>query len=194
MTRLCKRLFGRDAWPMSVRSSPRGALYHIDPEVAEWWRQATVHASPPGPPAERTTTTHDPGTPEPATTVIDLRNRFFGEVLDRIVQQRPGPPPTEDRRPGLYRLGGGPFGHYALSFINDGRLVRCPPPDRDPRLTKRLFDLLHADRDRLGLTSMSGWSGSAMTAGSDPGLGCTGRARTSTMTTNRHRPRSGRPT
>ena len=40
MTRLCKRLFGRDAWPMSVRSSPKGALYHMDPEVAEWWRQA----------------------------------------------------------------------------------------------------------------------------------------------------------
>lgn len=150
MTKLCKRLFGRDAWPMSVRSSPEGALYRMDPEVAEWWRQATAHTAPTSSPAERATTTQDPGTAEPAATVVNLRNRSFGEVLDRIVQQRPGfrPPRIADQN--YIAFGGGPFGHYAVSFINDGRLrVGVLLQLETLELTKRLFDLLHADRVQL---------------------------------------------
>ena len=48
-------------------------------------------------------------------------------------------------------FGGGPFGHYAVSFINDGRLrVGALLQMETLEFTKRLFDLLHADRDRLG--------------------------------------------
>jgi hypothetical protein len=41
MTKLCKRLFGRDAWPVTVRSAADGASYQMDPEIAHWWRQAS---------------------------------------------------------------------------------------------------------------------------------------------------------
>ena len=41
MTKLCKRLFGRDAWPVTVRSTADGASYQMDPEIAQWWRQAS---------------------------------------------------------------------------------------------------------------------------------------------------------
>jgi hypothetical protein len=150
MTKLCKRLFGRDAWPMSVRSSPKGAIYHMDPEVAEWWRQATAHAAPPGPPAERVTMTRDRVIAEPATTVVNLRNRFFREVLDRIVQQRPGFRPSRIADQNYIAFGAGPFGHYAVSFINDGRLrVGVLLQMETLESTKRLFDLLHADRVQL---------------------------------------------
>ena len=41
MTKLCKRLFGRDSWPVTVRSTADGASYRMDPEIAQWWRQAS---------------------------------------------------------------------------------------------------------------------------------------------------------
>ena len=150
MTRLCKRLFGRDAWPMSFRSSPKGALYRMDPEVADWWRQATTHAASAGPQAAHATPTREAGTAEPVRTVVNPRNRFFSEVLDRIVQQQPGFHPPRIANKNYITIGGGPFGHYAVSFINDGRLrVGVLLQMETLESTKRLFDLLHTDRDRL---------------------------------------------
>jgi hypothetical protein len=150
LTKLCKRLFGRDAWPMRVRSSPKGALYHMDSEVAEWWREATARASSPGPPAERATMTQDPGTTGPATMVVSLRNRFFREVIDRIVQQWPGFRHPKLTNKNYIKLGSGPFGHYAVSFIRDGRiragvLLQMETAEH----TKRLFDLLYNERAQL---------------------------------------------
>jgi hypothetical protein len=49
MTRLCKRLFGRAEWPVDFRSSPDGASYHMDPEIAQWWRQASDRNAQPPP-------------------------------------------------------------------------------------------------------------------------------------------------
>jgi hypothetical protein len=49
MTRLCKRLFGRAEWPVDFRSSPDRASYHMDPEIAQWWRQASDRNAQPPP-------------------------------------------------------------------------------------------------------------------------------------------------
>ena len=57
MTKLCKRLFGRDAWPVTVRSTADGASYQMDPEIAQWWRQASdPDAQPATSDAQLTTT------------------------------------------------------------------------------------------------------------------------------------------
>lgn len=38
MTKLCKRLFGRKTWPISVRWTPTGyGIYSMKREVAAWW-------------------------------------------------------------------------------------------------------------------------------------------------------------
>jgi Domain of unknown function (DUF4268) len=147
MTKLCKRLFGQDAWPVTVRSSPDGAIYRMDPEIAQLWQQASDRAPRPATPTDQPATARHPSRPAPSSTTVDLRNRFFGQVLDRIGQQRPG-----FRRPKLgsenyVAFAFGPFGHYAVSFSNDGRLrVGVFLELQTAEQTKRLFDLLFADR------------------------------------------------
>jgi hypothetical protein len=38
MTKLCKRLFQRNTWPISVRWTGTGrANYSMRPEIAAWW-------------------------------------------------------------------------------------------------------------------------------------------------------------
>jgi hypothetical protein len=49
MTKLCKQLFGRAEWPVDFRSSPDGASYQMDPEIAQWWRQAGDSSAEPPP-------------------------------------------------------------------------------------------------------------------------------------------------
>ena len=150
MTKLSKRLFGQDAWPMTVRSSPDGATYHMDPEIAEWWRQASDRAAQPVATAAQLPTAPHPSRPAPASATVDLRNRFFGQVLDRIGEQRPGFRPPKLRSKHYIAFGAGPFGHYAVSFIHDGRLrVGVLVEMQTADLTKRLFDLLVADRMRI---------------------------------------------
>ncbi len=150
MTKLCKRLFGQDAWPVTVRSLSSGASYQMDPEVAQLWQQASGREPPPAAPADQLAAARRRSRPALASTTVDLRNRFFRQVLDRVSQQRPG-----FRRPKLgsenyIAFAAGPFGHYAVSFINDGRLrvgvvLEMPTADQ----TKRLFDLLVNDRDEI---------------------------------------------
>lgn len=113
MTKLCKRLFGRDAWPVTVRSTADGASYQMDPEIAQWWRQASDPDAQPATSDTRLATTR----PVPASTTIELRNRFFRQVLDRIGEQRPGFRRPKLRSENYIRFGAGPFGHYAVSFI-----------------------------------------------------------------------------
>jgi hypothetical protein len=146
MTKLCKRLFGRDTWPLTVRSSSDGASYQMDPEIAQWWQQAGEHD-----PRSTTSDAQPVATrPVPSSTRIELRNRFFGQVLDRIAQHRPGFRRPTLRAQNYIRFGGGPFGHYAVSFINDGRLrVSVLLEMQTADQTKRLFDLLIADRAEL---------------------------------------------
>jgi hypothetical protein len=40
MTKLCKHLFGRKTWPISVRWTRGRANYSMKPELAVWWSQA----------------------------------------------------------------------------------------------------------------------------------------------------------
>jgi hypothetical protein len=146
MTRLCKRLFGRDTWPVTVRSSPDGASYQMDQEIAQWWQQAA------DPRAETTGSDAQPGPapPGPRLTTVELRSRFFHHVLDRIAERRPGFRRPTVRDENYIRFGGGPFGHYAVSFINDGRLrVGVLLEMRTADQTKRLFDLLFAERAEI---------------------------------------------
>jgi hypothetical protein len=147
MTKLCKRLFGQDAWPLTVRSSPDGASYHMDPEIAQWWRQASDRDTQPATSAAQIATTQHTSRPVPASPTIDLRNRFFRQVLDRIGEQRPGFRRPQLRSQNYIKFGAGPFGHYAVSFINDGRLrVGVLLEMQTADQTKRLFDLLVAER------------------------------------------------
>ena len=60
MTKLCKRLFGRDAWPVTVRSTADGASYQMDPEIAQWWRQASDPDAQPATSDAQLTTTLTP--------------------------------------------------------------------------------------------------------------------------------------
>jgi hypothetical protein len=60
MTKLCKRLFGRDTWPVTVRSTPDGASYQMDPEIAQWWRQASDPDAQPATSDAQLTTTLTP--------------------------------------------------------------------------------------------------------------------------------------
>ena len=74
MTKLCKRLFGRDAWPVTVRSTPDGASYQMDPEIAQWWRQAGESSAEPPPVAA--------SMPDPEGGLPDLSPAF--EVVARV--------------------------------------------------------------------------------------------------------------
>jgi hypothetical protein len=49
LTKLCRQLFGRVEWPVDFRSSPDGASYQMDPEIAQWWRQAGDSSAEPPP-------------------------------------------------------------------------------------------------------------------------------------------------
>jgi hypothetical protein len=60
MTKLCKRLFGRDAWPVTFRSTADGASYQMDPEIAHWWRQASDPDAQPATSDAQLTTTLTP--------------------------------------------------------------------------------------------------------------------------------------
>jgi hypothetical protein len=158
MTKLCKRLFGRDTWPLTVRSSSDGASYQMDPEIAQWWQQAGELD------AKSTTSTSDihlvPTRSVPSSTRGELRNRFFVQVLDRIAEQRPRFRRPTVRAQNYIRFGGGPFGHYAISFINDGRLrVGVLLEMQTADQTKRLFDLLVANRAEIeqGLSERLDW-------------------------------------
>jgi hypothetical protein len=84
MTKLCKRLFGRDTWPMTFRSTADGASYQMDPEIAQWWRQANdPDAQPPTSDAQPTTTRPlATSTPIPETGLPDLTPAL--EVARRV--------------------------------------------------------------------------------------------------------------
>jgi hypothetical protein len=42
LSKISKRLFGVTTWPMSVRYvESGGAIYSMDPKIAEWWLEAT---------------------------------------------------------------------------------------------------------------------------------------------------------
>jgi Domain of unknown function (DUF4268) len=94
--------------------------------------------------------TQHPNRPPPALTAVDLRNRFFRQVLDRIGQQRPGFCRPKPGSGNYSAFAAGPFGHYAVSFINDGRLrVGVLLEMQTADQTKRLFDLLVAHRANI---------------------------------------------
>jgi hypothetical protein len=81
MTKLCKRLFGRDAWPVSVRSTADGASYQMDPEIAQWWRQASDPDTQP-----TTTRPLATSTPNPESGLPDLTPAL--EVAGRVAADR----------------------------------------------------------------------------------------------------------
>jgi len=74
MTKLCRQLFGRVEWPVDFRSSPDGASYHMDPEIAHWWRQAGDSSAQPPPVAA--------SMPDPEGGLPDLSPAF--EVVARV--------------------------------------------------------------------------------------------------------------
>src|SRR5512132_3220081 len=88
MTKLCKRLFGRDAWPVTVRSTADGASYQMDPEIAQWWRQASdPDAQPTTSHAQPTTTTRlATSTPNPESGLHDLAPAL--EIATRVAADR----------------------------------------------------------------------------------------------------------
>jgi hypothetical protein len=74
MTKLCKQLFGRGEWPLDFRSSPNGASYQMDPEIAQWRRQAGDSSAQPLPVAA--------SMPDPEGGLPDLSPAF--EVVARV--------------------------------------------------------------------------------------------------------------
>jgi hypothetical protein len=74
MTKLCKQLFGRVEWPVDFNSSPDGATYRMDPEIAQWWRQAGDSSAQPPPVAA--------SMPDPESGPPDLSPAF--EVVARV--------------------------------------------------------------------------------------------------------------
>jgi hypothetical protein len=75
MTKLCKRLFGRDAWPVTVRSTADGASYQMDPEIAQWLRQASDPDAQPATSDAQLTTTLTPAFEIVARVAADHRQR-----------------------------------------------------------------------------------------------------------------------
>lgn len=46
LSKISKRLFGVTTWPMSVRYvESGGAIYSMDPKIAEWWLEAASRSS-----------------------------------------------------------------------------------------------------------------------------------------------------
>ena len=74
MTKLCRQLFGRAEWPVDFHSSPDGASYQMDPEIAQWWRQAGDSSGQPPPVAA--------SMPDPKGRPPDLSPAF--EVVSRV--------------------------------------------------------------------------------------------------------------
>jgi hypothetical protein len=96
MTKLCKRLFGRDAWPMTVRSTADGASYQLDPEIAQWWRQASDPDAQPAISDAQPTTSRPLATspPHPESELPDLAPAL--EVATRVAaDHRQGAVPLE---------------------------------------------------------------------------------------------------
>jgi hypothetical protein len=107
MTKLCKRLFGRDAWPVTFRSTADGASYQMDPEIAQWWRQASDPDAQPAISDAQPTTSRPLATspPHPESELPDLTPAL--EVATRVASDRrqgecrlsspmsTTPPPTE---------------------------------------------------------------------------------------------------
>jgi hypothetical protein len=121
----------------------------MEQDIAHWWQQAGDRAGQPAAWAGGDPATPPSGRPAPSSQVT-ARTQFFAQVLDRIGEQRPG---FRQPRPGsenYIAFGGGPFGHYAVSFINDGRLrVGVLLEMQTADQTKCLFDLLVGDRVRI---------------------------------------------
>ena len=88
MTKLCKRLFGRDAWPVTFRSTADGASYQMDPEIAQWWRQASDPDAQPATSDAQLTTTRPlaTSTPIPESGLPDLTPAL--EVARRVAADR----------------------------------------------------------------------------------------------------------
>ena len=88
MTRLCKRLFGRDAWPVTFRSTADGASYQMDPGIAQWWRQASDPDDEPAVSDAQLTTTRPlaTSTPSPDGGLPDLTPAL--EVARRVAADR----------------------------------------------------------------------------------------------------------
>jgi hypothetical protein len=89
MTKLCKRLFGRDVWPVTFRSTADGASYQMDPEIAQWWREASDPDTQP-----TTTRPLATSTPSPGSGLPDLTPAL--EVATRVAaDHRQGAVPLE---------------------------------------------------------------------------------------------------
>jgi hypothetical protein len=96
MTKLCKRLFGRDSWPVTVRSTADGASYQMDPEIAQWWRLASDPDAQPASSDAQPTTTRPlaTSTPNPESGLPDLTPAL--EVATRVAaDHRQGAVPLE---------------------------------------------------------------------------------------------------
>jgi hypothetical protein len=96
MTKLCKRLFGRDAWPVTFRSTADGASYQMDPEIAQWWRQASDPDAEPATSDAQLTTSRPlaTSTPNPESRRPDLTPAL--EVATRVAaDHRQGAVPLE---------------------------------------------------------------------------------------------------
>jgi hypothetical protein len=80
MTKLCKRLFGRDAWPVTVRSTADGASYQMDAEIAQWWRQASDPDTQPTTtrPLATSTSSPDSGLPN-LTPALEIATRVAAD-------------------------------------------------------------------------------------------------------------------
>ena len=89
MTRLCKRLFGRDAWPVTFSSTADGASYQMDPEIAQWWQQASDPDAQPATSDGQPTATRPlaTSTPRPGSGVPDLIPAL--EVATRVPADHP---------------------------------------------------------------------------------------------------------
>jgi hypothetical protein len=96
MTKLCKRLFGRDAWPVTFHSTADGASYQMDPEIAQWWRQASDPDAQLATSDAQLTTTRPlaTSTPSPESGLPDLTPAL--EVATRVAaDHRQGAVPLE---------------------------------------------------------------------------------------------------